>query len=485
MKHTAVIRNIALAAVCAAAAMPVAAEVQLRVRDIKVAREGSELVVALDINPRSVNPGRDREVIFTPVVRSLDSADSLELTPIRIAGRNRYYSHLRNSDLAPGEQLTYGGSPLALRYRAEVPFAGWMERSRVEMRRAVANCCDAPVAEGDTPLAELDLSPRRFEPPFRYVAMLGDSAIERSAEGRAFVDFIVNRTEIRPTYRRNTEELAKIIASIDKVKQDPDAIITRVTIKGFASPEGPWDNNVRLAMGRTAALKEYVREHYHFDPAIMSTDYEPEDWAGLRAWVEQCSLPHRDEILAVIDSDMAPDPKDHELRRRFPAEYRTMLAEIYPALRHSDYTVKYRIRTFVDIEELKRVYATAPDRLRPADFQRIAATLDEGSREFGDVMLTAARIYPRDEAAALNAANVSMARGDMAAAGRYLGAAGDTPEAVYTRGVMAARTGDLDRAATLLDAAAAAGLDIAREQAADLRRLRDTPAVTYLITPED
>lgn len=279
-------------------------------------------------------------------------------------------------------------------------------------------------------------------------------------------------------------ELAKIIESIDKVKNDPDATITRVTIKGFASPEGSYSNNVRLAMGRTASLKEYVREHYNFDPEIMFTDYEPEDWAGLRAWVEDCTLPHRTEILEVIDSPMEPDPKDHELKRRFPAEYKLMLDSIYPALRHSDYTVKYRIRTYVDIEELKRVYVSAPDRLRPVDFQRIAATFPTGSEEYKDVFMTAVRMHPRDEAANLNAANISMERGDLNAAAGYLAHAGDTPEAIYTRGVLAARSGDLDRAASLLGAASNLGLDIAVVELGNLSRLRSAPTVTYLITPK-
>ena len=86
------------------ALMPVSAfaaqDALLKVNDIKVTRVADELVVALDINPRDVNPGRDKEVTFTPVVRSANGADSLELPSVKIAGRNRYYSHLRNKDLA-------------------------------------------------------------------------------------------------------------------------------------------------------------------------------------------------------------------------------------------------------------------------------------------------------------------------------------------------------------------------------------------------
>ncbi len=487
MKKSAVsqlMAGIAVAASLLAGFSRGAAAPMLKVSDIKIARHEGELSVALDINPRSVNPGRDKEVVFTPIIRSLESADSLVLPSIRVAGRNRYYSHLRNDDLAEGEKVCYAGAREPIEYRRDVHFEPWMNRARVDMREEVANCCDAPEPSGQTPLALLDFEQKPIRPAHRYVALLSDSTIERSAEGRACIDFIVNRTEIRPWYRGNTAELAKIIASIDKVKNDPDATITRVTIKGFASPEGSYSNNVRLAMGRTAALKEYVREHYNFDPEIMSTDYEPEDWGGLRAWVEKCTLPHRAEILGVIDSPMEPDPKDAELKRRFPEEYKLMLDSVYPALRHSDYTVKYRIRTYVDIEELKRVYASAPDRLRPVDFQRVAATFPEGSEQYKEVFMTAVKVHPRDESANLNAANIAMERDDLNAAARYLANAGDSPESVYTRGVLAARTGDTPRARALLRAAADRDLDLAAEELANLEAVISAPTVEYLIEPE-
>ena len=98
--------------------------------------------------------------------------------------------------------------------------------------------------------------------------------------------------------------------------------------------------------------------------------------------------------------------------------------------------------------------------------------------------MTAVRMHPRDEAANLNAANISMERGDLNAAAGYLAHAGDTPEAIYTRGVLAARSGDLDRAASLLGAASNLGLDIAVVELGNLSRLRSAPTVTYLITPK-
>ena len=72
----------------------------------------------------------------------------------------------------------------------------------------------------------------------------------------------MNRTEIHPDYRRNPEELKKILSTIDAVKNDADSKIISISIKGYASPEGSYSNNIRLAKGRTETLKEYVRKQY-------------------------------------------------------------------------------------------------------------------------------------------------------------------------------------------------------------------------------
>lgn len=464
-----------------AAARSTTQETCLKVDHIQVTRVDNKLMVMIDIDPRRVNPGRDREVTFSPVVRAGGSTDTLALPALTIAGRNQYYTHLRNGDLEAGDKVYCAGDKEIIAYRAEVPFEPWMERGQIDMCQAVANCCDAPVRGPETPLARLDYVRPTYEPAYRFVELTGDSAIELTAEGRAYIDFIVNRTEIKPTYRKNKTELPKILASINKVKDDPDAIITDITIKGYASPEGSYSNNVRLAMGRTDALKEYVRQYYHFDPELMRTDYEPEDWEGLKAWVEQCDLPHRAEILEIIGSQMEPDPKNSEIQRRYPKEYKLLLDSVYPALRHSDYTIKYRIKTYATVEELLQVYKQTPERMRPVDFQRIAAIYPTGSDTYKEIMLKAVGIHPTDAKSNLNAANIALQAGDFGKADQYLNRAGDSPEAQYTRGVLAGMTGDTDRALMLFKNAATHGFRPAQEQADRLNEIIHRETVEYLI----
>ncbi|MDE6490706.1 MAG: DUF3868 domain-containing protein, partial [Muribaculaceae bacterium] len=196
--------------------------------DIEVGRRGGDMVVKLMIPPKLMSPGSDREVRFTPVIRSLVSSDSVALPSFTVAGRNRYYSRLRDGAMSRGEKVYRAGHDPSVDYYAEVPYCDWMERCQVVMREDVASCCNPAEPGAVTPLAETDYRVSPFVPERRYVALTGDSAVVLTAEGKAFVDFVVNRTDLNPTYRNNTREIAKIIESIDRVKNDPDATITLV-----------------------------------------------------------------------------------------------------------------------------------------------------------------------------------------------------------------------------------------------------------------
>lgn len=467
------------------AVMPVsvfaAQDALLKVNDIKVSRVADELVVALDINPRAVNPGRDKEVTFTPVIRSANGRDSLELPSVKIAGRNRYYTHLRNKDLTPGAKVYYSGDRQDIAYRAEVPFQPWMESCQIDMRQDLANCCESPEVGPETPLARLDYVRPPYEPVFNFVELTGDSAIELSAEGRAFITFVVNRTELKENYMKNPEELNKIYNTIKVVQDDPDATITYVSIKGFASPEGPYANNVRLAMGRTQTLKDVVRKRMALDAEIMHTDYEPEDWQGLIDWLNENQIENRDAILAIAKSDMEPDSRNEEIRRRYPEQYDYILKNVYPWLRHSDYVVKYRIKAYATVEELLEVYKVTPERMRPVDFQRIAALYTTGSDKYKEIMLKAVEIHPFDQKSNLNAATIALQAGELAKAAEYLDRAGDSAEAIYTRGVLAGMTGDLERAAKYFENAASLGLDAAKSQIDAIDAIVNRNTVEYLI----
>ena len=66
------------------------------------------------------------------------------------------------------------------------------------------------------------------------------------------------------------------------VKNDKDVSITNIDIHGYASPDGPYDNNVRLANNRAAALRNYVCNLYTIDKKLFTYHATPEDWEGFK-----------------------------------------------------------------------------------------------------------------------------------------------------------------------------------------------------------
>ncbi len=424
-----------------------------RVTGLKVDRSTDRLLVNMIIDGEGLGKKSNRESWLTPVLTDTTSdgtVNILRLPSVMVGGRNRYYQALRNGVKVP---IYRGGK---INYAANVAWQPWMETAHMSLERLECGCCGQDTLITDTPLTVLDFVPRKFTAPLQYIAPLlsaDDTVKRREIYGRAFIDFPVNRTEIYPDYRSNPRELAVIRATIDSVRQDPDITVRKITLKGYASPEGPYNNNVRLAKGRTEALKNYVQGLYHFPESVISTSFEPEDWEGLREFMLTSGLENRQAILDLIDSNLAPDAKDAALRRDFPKQYAFLLQEVYPALRHTDYTINYVIRNYSDPKEILQLVYTRPQNLSLSEFFLAAQNVPTGSPEYNYIFETAARMYPDDEVANLNAANAAMQQGAYENAEAYLRKAGDSADVIYARGVLAGMRGDYEQARTLLQQA--------------------------------
>lgn len=197
---------------------------------------------------------------------------------------------------------------------------------------------------------------------------------------------------------------------------------------------------------------------YKFDGVTMLTDHEPEDWEGLRKAVAESNLTHRSEILELIAAKMNPDLKEARIKRLYPADYKFMLAHFYPALRHTDYRVSYVIRSYNDPHQILEVMKKSPQKLGQNEFYVAAGILTPGTEEFTEVFETAVKMFPDDPVANLNAASAAIRRGNLDMAEKYLLKAGDSPEALYTRGAVAVRRKDYAAARRYLGEAKQAGL---------------------------
>ena len=100
--------------------------------------------------------------------------------------------------------------------------------------RALANCrSDLNAAKNVTPATKIVDNSKQFM--------------------NILVHFPVNKTGITADQRANVERIASYL------KSHPEATCV---IKGYASPEGPADNNIKLANGRADSVKDMLVNKY-------------------------------------------------------------------------------------------------------------------------------------------------------------------------------------------------------------------------------
>lgn len=425
----------------------------LRLKDLDIVRQDdSRLRVDMSLDARSLRISPEREIVYTPML--VNGEDTVKLASFIIAGRNRWLEHQRNDGKNfPLTVLRAGKVNEAITFSDDVPYRKWMETAELQIAQTECGCCSRPQAYAPVTVAQVDMTPREFNPEVAFVTPRAEAVKTRSINARAYVDFPVNITEIYPDYRRNPEELAKIRATIDSVRDDRDLTITSIHIKGFASPEGSYRNNERLAKGRTETLAGYVRGLYHFPRTAITTSFQPEDWQGLLTYVRSQqgadNLYNRDAIQALITDPRyagRDDEREKQIKSRFPQDYAFLLDNVYPGLRHSDYTVNYNIRSYTSPEEIIATMKTAPQNLSLQELFVAANSVEPGSEIYNRAFDIAARLYPDDQTANLNAGFCALQRNDLKMAERYFMKAGNSEQAAYGRAILEAKNGDKEAA---------------------------------------
>lgn len=444
---------------------------QAEATNVKIERMGEERVqVSMDIDITHLHLKSNQSVILTPLLQTSSSIE--ELPPVEIVGRKRYYTKLRTQKSVASSQGTTirkkNEETQVVSYSASVPYRQWMDLATLEISEDLCGCCNTPLESTNSLLASTGWYKPEFSPKFVYAQPQVEARKTRSEFRSASLKFPVNITFIHPSYLENSEELAKVNATIQLVKEDPDVRIESISIKGYASPEGPYKNNERLAKGRTEALAGYLRKSHSFESVSFRTEHEAEDWAGLRDCVLRGNLKEKDELLAVIDSSLEPDAKDRKLKSDHPDAYQVLFKECYPHLRRCDYTISYIVRGF-NVDEARELLQTHPQKLSLQEMFLVAQTYEPGTPAYNNVFRIAVSVFPDDAHANLNAANIALMGGDLVGAEKYLSQSGNSPEAIHARGILAALKGEHSVAERLLEEAASKGIPQAKENLESLK----------------
>jgi tetratricopeptide (TPR) repeat protein len=238
-------------------------------------------------------------------------------------------------------------------YVREIPYEDWMGTNiTLELGVTQHGCCDVDTLEsiygGELTFLRVPATIKRTQPivsntkrqteriPFLRPVDAKDSTLtDRGSPLR----FRQGSAQLYRTYMSNDETLKTIDDALSILQSDNKALLSKISIMGFASPEGDPELNYILSEKRAKALRdEIVLMH----PEISEDQFEiiagGEDWQGLRKLVAQSEMRYRDEILDIIDNTPEGSIRELRLRRlRGGAPYRSLIDLIYPQLRDACY----------------------------------------------------------------------------------------------------------------------------------------------------
>ena len=328
--------------------------------DVRVSRQADDKVsLSFLLLPRQLTIPRGQLLIVEPWLCSTQRTDSVRLPSVGIYGRNVYY-HVVRGGFNPFQNqddiyISSREIPDTIAYAEQLPAAAWMAKGAdVRLHYYLMDGCseilDELVQQAVPPtIAHVpsDQATRQQE-KMLLTKVATDTLPPATAEpnvlkkqGRAYVDFSVNSTKLEPDLHDNARELQRIKLSLDSIIADTSTVITHFAICGYASPEGSYENNVRLASGRSETLSSYISETFGVPRDIIVTSFVPEDWAGLRQYVERQSWPAKAAILRIIDTVEDPDRRLQLIQQQYPAAYDDIKLHALPFLRHSDYAIDY------------------------------------------------------------------------------------------------------------------------------------------------
>lgn len=106
---------------------------------------------------------------------------------------------------------------------------------------------------------------------------------------------------IEPEFADNARQLSEITTFFRQIDKPGQPKLLGISFGGSTSPDGSKEYNDSLTQARRTALETYFAERYSLPAELVSYDDPYIEWDKLRNRVAQSDLPHKDEVLAIID----------------------------------------------------------------------------------------------------------------------------------------------------------------------------------------
>jgi outer membrane protein OmpA-like peptidoglycan-associated protein len=440
--------------------------------------------VSIEFDFTNLSVATERYLLLTPTLVGPQGKE-FKLKNIQINGGQQHKAFLREVALNGWERQVANAHYAVIglnsetrnlfRYTTAVSYEGWMREARMNIITDLCGCNGQAQQIASEKVADRIIlegaEPYRVLPNVAYLRPEAESVKARSESNDVFLDFPVSQTDINPNFGNNPRELAKIETIIKEIRSDGNVQVTGVSITGYASPEGDINFNNQLSRGRAESLRNYLASRSGIPPHQYRLGNGGEDWEGLARMIQSMNnFGPKETVLSIIRYYNPAERKDRLKALDGGRLWQWMLNELYPRLRRVVSRIEYTVRGF-NVEEAKEVIKTRPQQLSLNEMFLVANTYEEGSKEFASVFETAARVFPNDPVANLNAAASALLDKDLAKAERYLQKARkNTPAYFNNLGVLMMMQNNYPRARNLFQRAAEGNLDVALKNLEELKK---------------
>lgn len=464
---------------CLIAALPVSAQKfykdAINITNASLWQQGESLYINMQMDVRNLKVSNDRTLTLTPVLTGPDN--NVVLPEIVINGRRRQKAYLRAMalDKTTNMEIPYNTQEV-LNYTQVIPYEPWMENAYLNLEEDLCGCGGhQEVLTQEMIMNGVSTETKRLaalQPVPSYIQPKAEVVKARSEQYEAHLDFPVGKSVILPDFMNNQTELRNIREMFNKVQNDKKLTITGVYIEGFASPEGPLKLNEQLSESRAEALKKYLSVHEQIPANLYNVSFGGENWEGLEKALEASNTKEKTEFLNIIRNTSDIARRKEEIKRvGGGAPYRTMLKELYPALRKVNCRIDYTIANF-KVDEGKEIIKTQPQYLSLNEMYLVANSYPKGGDDFIKVFDIAVRMYPDDEVANLNAAAVALSKKDLPDARKYLDKSNkQTAEYANNNGIYYLLSGNKDQAIVEFTKAAQNGNEAARYNLEEIEKV--------------
>ncbi len=422
-----------------------AASVRYNVTPDPLEMKGDSVEISVNVVYPAKFFNKNAVMELTPVLKSDKASESYKTVTLqgeKVQGNGGVISFA-------GGSYTYTGK---VPYSDDLLQSELMVDSKVTVKKKSVNLPSAKIADGVLATASLlknDALPIVSENQFKRAEVL---------TSESEIVFQINNASVRSN-ELSKQSMKDMKSFAKNTEKDTTITLKGVEIVGYASPDGPEDNNENLAKNRQAAAEKALKGSVK---GTFTSNYMAEDWDGFRQLMESSSIQDKDAILNVLSQYSDPVVREAEIKK-MGVVYQEIADKILPQLRRSKIVVSAE-KVGKSDEVLLQAGLGKSDVKLTEDEYLFAATIAENANDAETILKNGATAYSNSwkivnnlgcqqmEEGKLDDAQASFARADELS---------DGDKAVKNNmGVVAVKQGDLAKGYEYFEVAQGAGSEV-------------------------